>query len=222
MVIMLIAVVAIGFTPTYYGAGLFRAPLPSRLVHIHGAVFSSWMILLLVQSGLVSARKIHWHRQLGTAGFVLACVMVVMAFLIFADLAARIKTLPNSDAILGSLIVPFVDAFDFGVLAAMAYSLRRNPAAHKRLIVIATTGISGAAFFRWHLPALYHDPYAAYTASYAFLIFLATYDLWSTHKIHRATLCGSAFLIFMEQISRVLGPSAAFHSLARWAQSLNI
>jgi hypothetical protein len=147
MAILLFAVIAIGFAPTYYRAGFFRAPLPSRIVHIHAAVFSSWMLLLLVQTTLISAKRVRWHRQLGMAGFVLACLMVVMGFLIFADLAARVKPLPDSDAILGSLIVPFTDAFDFGVLAAMAYSLRRNPAAHKRLIVIATAGISGAAFF---------------------------------------------------------------------------
>ncbi len=222
MVLLLIAVVAIGFGPTYYGAGVFRAPLPSPIVHIHGAVFSTWMLLLLVQTGLISARKVNWHRTLGMGGFVLAALMVIAAFLVFADLAARVKTLSNSEAIVSLLSIPFIDAFNFGVLAAMAFSLRRNTAAHKRLIVIATTGISGAAFFRIHLHFLYHDGYAAYAASYLFLVSLAAYDLWSTHKVHRATLWGSAFLIFMEQFTRVLGPSAAFHRFVHWVQSLNI
>jgi hypothetical protein len=65
--------------------------------------------------------------------------------------------------------------------------------------IIATAGISGAAFFRWHVAILFHDEYAAYAASYVFLLLLATYDLWSTHKINRATIWGSAFLVFMEQ-----------------------
>jgi hypothetical protein len=84
--------------------------------------------------------------------------------------------------------VPFVDAFDFAVLAGLAYALRKNPAAHKRLIIIATAGISGAAFFRWHVAILFHDGYAADAAWYVFLLLLATYDLWSTHRIHRATV----------------------------------
>jgi hypothetical protein len=37
MTVLLAAVVAIGFAPTYYLAGLLRAPLPSRIVHIHAA-----------------------------------------------------------------------------------------------------------------------------------------------------------------------------------------
>jgi hypothetical protein len=64
MVLLLVAVVAIGFSPTYYGAGVFRAPLPSPIVHFHGAVFSLWMLLQILQTGL-SASKVKWHRTLG-------------------------------------------------------------------------------------------------------------------------------------------------------------
>ena len=223
MVILLIAVVAIGFAPTYYLAGVFRAPLPNPIVHIHAVVFTSWMLLLLVQTGLVSAKRVQLHRKLGVAGFILACLMVVMALLTASDAMARAKASPHSEVILGSLIVSFVEAFVFGTLAASAYALRRNPAAHKRLILIATAGLTGAAFFRWHVSFLYHD---ALTDDYAvsiFLALLATYDLWSTHRIQRATLWGSAFQIFMKQvITRVVGPSAAWHGFAHWVQSLNI
>ncbi len=223
MVILLTAVVAIGFAPTYYLAGGFRAPLPGPIVHIHGAVFTSWMLLLLVQTGLVSAKKVQWHRKLGVAGFILACLMVVMAILTASNAMARAKSAPNSEAILGFLVVTFVEASVFAVLTASAYALRRNPAAHKRLILIATAGITGPAFFRWHVSFLYHDPYAAHYATAMFLVILAAYDLWSTHKIQRATLWGSGFQIFMEQITtRVVGPSAAWHGFAHWVQSLNI
>ncbi len=121
----------------------------------------------------------------------------------------------------GFLVVPFIDAFDFAVLAGFAYALRKNTAAHKRLIIIATAGISGAAFSRWHVAILFHDAYAAYAASYVFFLLRATYDLWSTHRIHRATIWRSAFLAFMEQISRFIGPSAPGMP-SHWVQSLGI
>lgn len=76
MTVLLAAVVAIGFEPTYYLAGGFLAPLPSRIVHIHAAAFSAWMILLMVQTGLISAKRVGWHRKLGMARFVLAIAMV--------------------------------------------------------------------------------------------------------------------------------------------------
>jgi hypothetical protein len=35
--------------------------------------------------------------------------MVVAAFLIFADLSSRVKTLPNSETIVSFLSIPFID-----------------------------------------------------------------------------------------------------------------
>jgi len=222
MTLLLVAVVAIGFGPTYYLSGVFRAPLPSRIVHIHGAVFSTWMILLVVQTGLISAKRVDWHRKLGVVGFLLACGMVVTVVLTAADFARRAKAAPNSEALLTLLVVPFTDAVSFAVLAGFAYAQRKNAAAHKRLIIIATAGITRAALVRWHVPILFQHQHAAYTATYVFLVLLAAYDLWSTHKIHRATIWGSVFLILMGQIGRFIGPTAPWHAFAHWVQNLGI
>jgi FtsH-binding integral membrane protein len=220
--LLLVVVVAIGFGPTYYLAGVFRAPLPSRIVHIHGAVFSTWMILLVVQTGLISTGRVEWHRKLGVAGFVLACGMVLTVLLTAADFAMRAKAKPNSEALLTLLVVPFTDAAAFAVLAGLAYALRKNAAAHKRLIIIATAGLTRAALVRWHVPILFQHQHAAYTATYVFLVLLATYDLWSTRKIHRATIWGGVFLILMGQIGGFIGPTAPWHAFAHWVQSLGV
>jgi hypothetical protein len=220
--ILLLAVVAIGFAPTYYLAGGLSAPLPSRVVHAHAAIFTTWMLLLLVQTGLISARQVRWHRTLGLAGFVLACAMVISVVLTGADLAARAKGNPNGEAVLGLLSITFTDAFVFAVLAAFAFALRGNSAAHKRLIIMATAVITRAAFNRWHIPILFHQFYAAYAATYIFLVLLALYDLWSARRIHRATLWGSAFVILMGQMTRFTGPTAHWHAFAHWVQSWGV
>jgi hypothetical protein len=222
VVILLLAVVAIGFAPTYYLAGGPRAPLPSRIVHVHAAIFSTWMLLLVIQTGLISAKRVRWHRALGIGGFVLACAMVISIVLTGADLAVRVKGMPNAEAVLGLLSITFTDAFDFAVLAGFAFALRRNSAAHKRLIIIATAGITRAAFNRWHTPILFHQFYAAYTATYIFLVLLVAYDIWSMRRIHRATLWGGAFLIFMGQMTRLTGATATWHSFAHWVQGWGI
>jgi hypothetical protein len=49
---------------------------------------------------------------------------------------------------------------------------------------------------------------------------LVAYDLWSTRKIHRATLWAGAFLIFVQQIRLPIGKTAAWHALAAWVQSV--
>jgi hypothetical protein len=220
--LLLVTVTAIGFAPTYYLAGGFRAPLPSLIVHIHAVIFTTWMLLLLVQTALIRARRVRWHRNIGVAGFVLACAMVTSIVLTGADLAMRAKGKPNAEEILGLLSITFADSFSFAVLAGFAYGLRRNAAAHKRLIIIATVCITRAAFNRWHIPILFHHLYAAYAATYVFLLLIAAYDLWSSHRIHRATLWGSTFLVFMGQMTRLIGPTARWHALAHWVQSWGI
>ena len=222
MTLLMAVVAAIGFAPTYYLAGGLRAPLPSRIVHFHALIFTTWMLLLVTQTALVSARKVRWHRNLGVAGFVLACAMVVSIVLTGADLAMRAKGKPGAEIILALLSITFADACSFAVLAGFAFGLRRNGAAHKRLIIIATACITRAAFNRWHIAILFHQFYAAYAATYILILLLAAYDLWSSHKIHRATMYGGAFLIFMGQMTRFIGPTAGWHAFAHWLQSWGI
>jgi hypothetical protein len=45
MAVLLCVCVYIGFSPTYFQAGMIRAPLPSPILHVHGAVFTLWMLL---------------------------------------------------------------------------------------------------------------------------------------------------------------------------------
>jgi hypothetical protein len=68
MAVIVLASVFVGFAHTYYLAGVFKAPLPNLLVHIHGAVFSCWILLLIVQTSLVAAGRVDAHRRLGTIG----------------------------------------------------------------------------------------------------------------------------------------------------------
>jgi hypothetical protein len=59
--------------------------LPSRIVHIHAAIFTTWMLLLITQTALISAHRVRWHRKLGVSGFVLAIAMVISLVLTGAD-----------------------------------------------------------------------------------------------------------------------------------------
>ena len=77
MALLILGTVFLGFAHSYYLAGIFRAPLPSLIVHINGAVFSCWILLFITQICLVSAGRVDIHRRLGLVGFLLACLLVV-------------------------------------------------------------------------------------------------------------------------------------------------
>jgi hypothetical protein len=80
MAFLVLLTVFIGFAHTYYLAGIFQASLPNRLIHIHGAVFTCWIFLLITQTSLVSAGRVDIHRRLGLFGFALACSMPFLRF----------------------------------------------------------------------------------------------------------------------------------------------
>src|SRR5437899_12549036 len=53
MALLIMLTVFVGFAHTYYMAGIFHAPLPRAIIHIHGAAFSCWILLLVAQTLLV-------------------------------------------------------------------------------------------------------------------------------------------------------------------------
>jgi FtsH-binding integral membrane protein len=112
------------------------------------------------------------------------------------------------------------DMLIFATLVFFAFRARSNPPAHKRLILVATIALLIAAIARWPLAAVQGNPITAALLTYIFLLILAGYDIWSTRKIHRATLWAGAFLIFVQQIRIPIGKTAAWHAFASWAQSL--
>jgi FtsH-binding integral membrane protein len=213
------ASVFLGFGPTYFWAGVFNAPLPSRIIHIHGAGFSCWILLLIVQNLLASVGRVHVHRKLGLVGFLLACLMLIVGWVAATDRLARGTAPPGLDTYF-FYVVPMTDMIIFGTLIFFAFRARRDPSAHKRIIYVATVGVLIAAIARFPLGWLFHNAAHAAIASYAFLLMLVAYDLWSTRKIHRATLWAGAFLIFVQQIRLPIGKTAAWHALAAWVQSV--
>lgn len=211
--------VFVGFGPTYYLAGIFRAPLPSPIIHIHGALFSCWILLLITQTSLVSARRVDIHKKLGIAGFLLAGTMVVIGVLAATDRLARGNAPANFDPYF-FYIIPLTDMLIFGSLVLFAFRARSDPSAHKRIIYVATTALLIAAIARWPWHFVHRNAPMAAIFSYVFLLLLVAFDLWSTRKIYRATLWACAFMIFVQQIRLPIGKTAAWHSFAIWIQHI--
>jgi hypothetical protein len=216
MALVILGVVFRGFARQYYLAGVFHAPLPDALIHVHGAVFSCWILLLIVQTSLVSAGRVDAHRVLGIGGFVLACVMVPLGILTATDgLARGHSPLAGLDP-RTFYALPMLNMVLFAVLILFAYRARSRPAVHKRLILIATIGLTNAAFDRW--PMLHHNLNAGVLLSDVLLLLLVVYDLWSTHTIQRATLWGGILLILMHHLALPIGGTAPWQAFATWAQ----
>jgi hypothetical protein len=194
MIVVLWATVLFGFAKTYFLAGMVRAPLPNRLIHIHGAAFTMWMVLLFVQTGLIAVRKVSWHRTLGLFGFGLAVAMVGLGLFAATDALHRGNG-PHGLTPKTFYVVPLSDMLVFSVLVFFAYRARRQPATHKRLILIATIGIMDAAVGRWPVAFLQANPKAQDLVPFAFLLAVMIFDLISQRKILKSTLWASLFVV---------------------------
>jgi hypothetical protein len=55
MAVAALLTVFTGFAPTYYLGHFFEARPVSTLVHVHGALFTSWILLFFTQTSLIAA-----------------------------------------------------------------------------------------------------------------------------------------------------------------------
>ena len=207
LALLMVAMVAAGFWPSYYGR-LAAGALPEvhPVVHVHGAVFTGWMLLLVAQVVLAARRRIDLHRALGRIGIGWGALVFVMGTVVtFVAPAHKVASgVWTRDQAASFLILPIGDMLLFGGLFAAAVAYRNRPEVHKRLIVLATIALLFAAagrlsgenillfFGLWMLP----------------LVAVLAHDLWSLGRIHRTYVLGSAILLLA--FTRVLAMESAW------------
>jgi len=127
----------VGFSRTFF-LRTIPEPLPVHLV-VHGIVNSVWVVLFLVQSLLISMRRVRWHMSLGAAATLVLFLIVPVGFhVVLVKTAAGIKSIDEAGFNLTELTLGFAFA-----LTGLAY--RRQPFLHKRLMLFATIMLTVAA-----------------------------------------------------------------------------
>lgn len=219
LALLILIEVFIGFAPSYYLAGVFFAPLPNALVHVHGAVFTLWILLFITQTSLVAAGRTNWHRRLGMFGAVIACLVPILGVLGQTEYLSNHGALNEHD-VLGNSIsyaIALSDALAFAVLIGCAIWFRRSPVIHKRLALIGTLSILDAAYDRWPVPVpWWNDLVTPLICTYPVLLLLMVYDRWSTRRVQPATLWASALLVVLQQGRDPLAHTAAWQAFTQW------
>jgi len=216
MAALLIATWCIGFTPSYFFAGMVSAALPSAVVHVHAVVATAWMLLFAAQVSLVSAHRVDLHRRLGLVGLALACLMVITGLLSAADTLRR-DVPPGASHLL--FLINTNMALTFAGLMALAARTRSDPPAHKRLVVLANVALTFAGFIRWPVEPFFHNIPAATRAPYVFLLLMLLYDSWSARRVHRVTLWAGALLVLVFEAQFFVAETMAWHAVSAWVRS---
>jgi hypothetical protein len=219
MAIAMALVCFAGFAPSYYLKAQFGTPTALKpMIHFHGLVFTAWMVLMVVQSSLISAGRVQLHRRLGIAGAVLVLLMVASGAGVIWGRATTVTPGIPHEMILGFMAIATVALALFPIFIGAALLLRRNAAAHKRLMLLATTIFLSAAVHRLLMflidPAV--SPPVFFGATDLFIVALAGYDFLSRGRIHAATLWGGLAVVLSQAGSLVLAGSSAWMTFAHW------
>jgi uncharacterized membrane protein YozB (DUF420 family) len=212
------AVILVGFGNTYGPKVVHGTPALPWVVHLHAAVFGCWLVLLVVQVGLVARKKLDTHRRLGAWGVALAALMLVVG-LATAIEAARLghRGIPGVEfpGAAGFLLLNVVSLFVFGALAAAGWAWRHRPQAHKRLMLSATVaGLMPPAIAR--LPGIAGNEKAIGPAVLLFLVAGPAYDLATRRRVHPAYGGLALALLAVPPVVLALSSTAAWAALAAW------
>lgn len=126
------------FARTFYLKGFFDTPPLTALLYVHGTVMTGWVALLVVQTGLVAAHRVQWHRRLGVFGVYWAALVVLLGSITTLHAAAR-EVRAHTSFAASQITITSLDLMQmlfFAGFVTLAVLLRHRPGDHKRLMLL--------------------------------------------------------------------------------------
>lgn len=208
--IMALVLVAGFSTNILFQRSSFAVPL---LYHVHAVIFFGWVVLYLLQTGLVATGSRRLHKRLGWLALAWVPAMVVMgtAITIFV---IRANGGPFFFARDEFLVGNPIGILTFAGIVFWAIRLRRRTDWHSRLMLCAMASITGPGFGRL-LPLPLMMPLAWVISAVVFpaLFILAgmVRDKRRIGRVHPAYLWGLGLLV----ATQIVAEGVAFSPVGR-------
>jgi hypothetical protein len=217
MALLILITVFAGFSRTYFLKTHFGSPPLSLLLHLHGLVFTSWVLLFVAQTTLVAARRTDIHRRLGALGAMVAVLIVVLGT---ATAILRVKggaaPIPGVSP-LSFLAVPLFDMVVFTVLVGAAFYYRHRADVHKRVMTLATIALLAAPIARLPFSFLRNGgPPAFFALADVFIVACVVYDLLTRRHVHPATIWGGLIIVISQPLRLMISGTPAWMAFASW------
>jgi hypothetical protein len=204
--------VVIGFTPDYQD---IRSGSIYWFLHVHGAIMSSWILVFLTQTILAARGNFQFHKKLGLISVGLG--VLVLLTISIAIIHAKIAYSPpqGDDDAWGILSLQLYGMILFGLLFTWGMLVRKNAAAHKRLLLLATLILMQAAVDRIRfLPGIGTALYVRFIYLDVLLIPLFIYDLLTVRRLHKITIIGVGCILFLQFAVQMAWGSPAWNKFA--------
>ncbi len=216
MAIAIAITVFAGFSRSYFLKSWYGTPELSPLLHLHGLVFTAWVLFFLSQTALVATGRTYLHQRMGIAGAVLALLVLVVGLTVSIT---RVKTgtspIPGVPP-LGFLAIPFFDMVVFAILVGTALYFRRRLEAHKRLMTLSIITLLPAPIARLQFPMLPPGPPTFFGLADLFIVVMLVYDLSTRRKVHPATIWGGLLIVASQPLRLMISGTPAWLAFAGW------
>jgi len=187
-------------------------PALAPRVVAHGILFSSWVVIFLVQAALAASGQIRLHRRLGLTAAGLAVIMLVTAPPMAVDLARR--GLPPGERF-EFLLVILTDLLLFASFVAAGIYSRHRTKTHKRLMLLAMVSMLPPSISRWPI-AVKHPAPVIMGIMLVFLVAAPIFDLLARRRLSRVSLWGGLVVLVSLPLRFTVAQTAAWHALANW------
>jgi hypothetical protein len=212
-------IILLGFARTYYLKFAFGTPpLPGLLVHLHGALMTTWILFFIAQVWFIRTKRVAVHMRNGMIGIALAIAIIIVGF--FTAVAAA-KNSPPAGPLdippLPFLAVPLFDILLFAIFFTAAIYYRKHPANHKRLLLLTVLNFLPPAIARFPFePFTSSGPITVFSIPVVLTIGLLIYDTWKNGKLNRVFLAGGIILIASYPLRIMLSMTDAWVRFATW------
>ena len=212
MAIAVAVVVVVGFARTYYLRPQYLDQGLPLYLHVHGAVFTAWFALLVVQTALVATRRTPLHRSVGWTGAGLAALVVIVGVTTAIVFGRGNIEAGFGDEVRAFMTTPTFSMTCFLILVAAAIAYRARPQTHKRLMLLATINLLDAPIARW--PGA-PGPTAVYVLVDLFIVAGILYDLVARRRVDPVYVWGGAIVVAGQVLRDVVGQTAAWQAFTR-------
>jgi hypothetical protein len=210
------ALVFVGFARTFFLKYWFETPGLTKLLHLHGAVFTSWLVLHYTQARLIAARRVDLHRRLGIFGAVLGYSMFLLGVLV-AIQSAALGRVPIGTPPLVFMSVPIGTVTVFMLLLTAALVMRKRADWHKRLMLLATIAlvIPAAARLSTYVTGR-PNPLIGIGVSVLLIAWCCVEDWRRIGRIHPAYKIAGTLLIISMPARLLMGQTETWQHIAAW------
>ncbi len=217
------AFVGVGFGFDLHNYFHEHPPVP-LIVHVHAIATTLWLLVVTALILMVETGNVKMHRTFGW--FVAGYAPLVVFIAVWSELSWQALNLHTpGDPPAQFLSIAFSGLVSLVVLLPYGILLRRNPAAHRRVLILAAISISDAGFSRLMglflpVPTTFSGTYFYFEGGNMLIILLIFLWDWKNNRVMKQFLQAAVLVIAVDLTGTWLFFNATWQAIARgWLEA---